>query len=173
MMIKMILSILIVVGSTLIGIIYANAYIQRTKSLNNIIGTLQTLESEIVYCATPLPFLLRKISTRDNQDINRVFSKTVDILDKKDGSTFFNAWKEAIHIETKNTVLSADDIELLVQLGNNLGTSDIEDQVKHIRLAMEEIKRNYEAAILAQNNNVKLCKNLGFLFGVTIVILFF
>ncbi|QUH26648.1 stage III sporulation protein SpoIIIAB [Serpentinicella alkaliphila] len=173
MIVKLIISTLIVGCSTLIGVIYAKSYTERTKLLNNIIGTLQMLESEIVYSATPLPLLLKKISKRSKSEIAKIFSKTVEILEKKDGQTFSDAWQLAIKEETKHSVLKKEDIELLIQLGNSLGISDIDDQVKHIRLAMEEIKRSYEQSIVEQNKNVQLYKNLGFLFGISVVIILF
>lgn len=173
MIIKVIISTLIVCCSSLIGVIYAKTYTERTRLLNNIIGTLQMLESEIVYSATPLPFLLKKISRRNNTEITRIFNSTVEILDKKSGFTFSEAWQMAIKEETKYSVLRREDIELLIQFGNTLGVSDIEDQVKHIRLAMEEIKRSYEQSIVEQNKNVKMYKNLGVLFGITVVIILF
>ena len=171
--IKVIISALIIICSSLLGLIYAKSYTERTKLLNTLMGTLQLLESEIVYCATPLPFLLKKISKKNNSEIHRIFGKTVAILDEKKGHTFSEAWERAIKDETAYTVLKKEDIELLIHLGNSLGVSDINDQMKHIRLAMEEIKRSYEASIIDANKNVRLYKNLGFLLGITIVIILF
>lgn len=173
MIIKIAISLFIIFCSTLIGIIYARTYIERTRLLNNMLNVLQMLESEIVYCATPLPVILKKLSKRNHSELTKIFNKTVKILEGKTGHTFSDAWKMAIDEETEFMALTKEDIVLLVQLGNNLGISDIQDQVKHIRLAMEEIKRSYNQSILDQNKNVKLYKNLGFLFGVTIVIILF
>lgn len=173
MILKLLISIIIIICSTLIGIIYANTYIQRTKLLGSMLSTLQMLETEILYSATPLPLLLRKVAVKSRREIAAILGATAEILDRKEGYTFAEAWRRAVIMETKGTTFQKDDINLLKELGNNLGLSDREDQVKHIRLVMEEIKRSYEHAIVVQNKNVRLFRNLGFLLGITIVIIFF
>jgi len=173
MLFKLIISLIIIICSSLIGMIYANAFIERTKLLGDLISTLQMLETEIVYTATPLPEMLTKIAQKSEGDIVKIFETTVNILEKKEGYLFSEAWKKAIKEEMRETTLQARDIALLISLGNNLGISDSADQVKHINLVREEIKRNYELSIILQKKNTRLYRNLGVLLGITIVIIFF
>lgn len=173
MLFKLIISVIIIGCSSLIGIIHANTFIERTKLLASLISTLQMLETEIVYTATPLPEMLIKIAKKSRIEIARIFETTVNILDKKEGYLFAEAWKKAIEQETKETVFNEGDKELLISLGNNLGISNSVDQVKHIHLTREEIKRSYELSIISQKKNTRLYRNLGFLLGITIVIIFF
>lgn len=173
MLIKLILSCIIVVFCGVLGHIYANAYVERTKQIGAIISTLQMLETEIAYSATPLPLLLERVAKKSNKEIASLFYKTADKLNQKQGYTFFEAWKSVIYLELGQSVLKEEDIDILLNLGRNLGISDGEDQLKHIRLAMDETKRNYDLAFLEQSKNVKLFKNLGVLLGLTITIVFF
>lgn len=172
-MVKLIISLIIIGCSSLIGIIYANSFVERTKLLGNAVSTLQMLETEIVYSATPLPLLLQKVARKSKREIACILESASNKLKKKEGLLFTEAWGAAVEEETKGTAFTREDIELLLSLGNNLGISDSNDQVKHIRLAMEEMKRSYEMSILDQKKNVKLCRSLGFLMGITVVIIFF
>jgi len=171
MLVKLMLSLLIIVGCTLVGNIYASSYGERVKLLSHLISTLQMLETEIVYGATPLPLLLPRIATKSKEEIADILLEVSDILLKKEGDTFAEAWRRAVNINRKKSAFHRDDLDLLISLGNNLGTSDRENQVKHIRLAMEDIKRNFEAAVAQQQKNAGLYKHLGLLAGVTIVII--
>lgn len=173
MLIKIILSLMIISCTSILGIIYSNSYIERSKFLANMLLTLQMLETEIVYSATPLPELFKKVAKKSKKDIASILLLTAEILDKKEGHLFHDVWKEAVETKTDKSYLTKEDKNLLVSLGSNLGISDSKDQVKYIRLAMEEIKRNYELSLIDQNKNVRLYRNFGILIGITIVIIFF
>ncbi|GAB6087773.1 stage III sporulation protein SpoIIIAB [Alkaliphilus crotonatoxidans] len=170
---KIIFSCIIIICSGMVGQILANGLRERTRLLGQLIHTLQMLETEIVYGATPLPILLKKVAAKSKKEISILFDTTAEILLKKDGFTFPEAWAKGLQIAKNSSELKGEDIELLINLGNNLGTSDKENQVKYIRLTMEGLRKNYEEAVLLQNKNVSLYKHLGFLAGLTIVIILF
>lgn len=171
MLCKSIYSIIIVGCSSLLGFIFANTYIERSRLLNSLLYTLQMLETEIVYGATPIPIVMQKVGGKSRKEIRNIFLSAADLLNYNSGQTFDEIWHSAVTQETENTYLNKEDIDLLLSLGKNLGISNCEDQVKHIRLIQEEFKRHYELALIEQNKNVRLFKNLGFLLGITIVII--
>ncbi len=171
MLFKFIYSIIIVSCSSLLGFIFANTYIERSKLLNSLLYTLQILETEIVYGATPIPVIMQKIGNKSKKEIKNIFLSTANLLNHNSGQTFDEIWYSAVTQEAKHTCLNKEDIDLLLSLGKNLGISNCEDQVKHIRLIREEFKRHYEFALMEQSKNVRLFKNLGFLLGITIVII--
>ena len=70
---KVIVSILIISCSSLLGYIFANTYVERTKLLNSLLATLQMLETEIVYGSTPIPILLDKIGKKSRKEIGNIF----------------------------------------------------------------------------------------------------
>lgn len=173
MLFKFIYSIIIVICSSLLGFIFANTYIERSKLLNATLSTLQMLETEIVYGATPIPIIMQKVGKKSNKDIKNIFLHAGNLLSLNLGQTFDEVWYRAVSQESKDTYFSKEDIDLLLSLGKNLGISNTEDQMKHIRLLQEEFKRQYELALIEQGKNVKLFKNLGFLLGIAIVIIVF
>lgn len=173
MSMKLILSIAIIFCSSLLGVIFSNTYIERTKLIKGLLSTLQMLETEIVYGATPIPILLKKVGSKSKKEIADIFLEVSNLLNEKQGETFEEVWHSSINKKAEDTNFNKDDIEILLSLGKNLGISNSEDQVKHIRLVREEFRRQYEISIIEQNKNAKLYKNLGFLLGLAIVIMLY
>lgn len=171
MVFKLIYSIIIVGCSSLLGFIFANTYVERTKLLNSLLSTLQMLETEIVYGATPIPAIMQKVGNKTKKEIGNIFLFAADLLNLNSGQTFDEIWHNAVTQGAKHTCLSREDVDLLLSLGKNLGISNCKDQMKHIRLIQEEFKRHYELALIEQSKNTKLFKNLGFLLGMAIVII--
>lgn len=173
MNIKIIYSITIVCCSTIVGFIFANVFIERVKLLGSVISTLQMLETEIVYGSTPLPILLKKVSAKSRRGVSNILLSVSNLLTQNEGYTFEELWSQTVISETKGSSFSKGDIELLLSIGNNLGVSNCEDQIKHIRLIQQEFNRNYEFALNEQSKNVKLFRNLGFLTGLALVIILY
>ncbi|MFW5648548.1 MAG: stage III sporulation protein SpoIIIAB [Candidatus Alkaliphilus sp. MAG34] len=171
MLFKFVYSVIIVGCSSLLGFIFANTYVERSKLLNSLLSALQMLETEIVYGATPVPTIMRRVGNKTKKEIGNIFLSAAGLLNLNSGQTFDEIWHDAVIREAKHTCLSREDIDLLLSLGKNLGISDCEDQVKHIRLIQEEFKRHYEHSLIEQNKNTKLFRNLGFLLGMAIVII--
>lgn len=171
MLIKLMLSLLIVIGCTMVGTIYASSFGERVKLLSSLQSTLQMLETEIVYGGTPLPLLLPRVAEKSRAEIADILMDVSELLLLKEGVTFAEAWRRAIKINQGKSALNSEDFDILINLGNSLGTSDKENQVKHIRLSMEDLRRNFEVALALQQKNAGLYKHLGLLAGLTIVII--
>lgn len=173
MVFKFFYSIIIIICSSLLGLIHAKAYVERSRLLKGFLSTLQMLETEIVYGATPLPDLMKKVGSKSKKEIKEIFFQVSDLLNHNSGASFDEIWSRAVVEKTRNTYFAREDVDLLLSLGKNLGISNCQDQVKHIRLVEEEIKRHYESALVEEGKNVKLFKNLGFLLGTAIVIILY
>ncbi|KAB3527577.1 sporulation protein [Alkaliphilus serpentinus] len=173
MWLKLVVSAVIVVSSFQLGSIYAGTFTERKKLLGELIVALQMFETEISYNATPLPLLLEKIGNRSNSDVSKLLLRTAYSLQENGSNSFMEAWNLAISSEGETSGLYKEDLELLRLLGSNLGNSDGVNQVKYLRILMEEVKRNYNKAIEEENKNLKLYRHLGLLTGVTIVIILF
>ena len=173
MLFKICISAVIIGCTSSLGIIYANTFVERTRFLSNLIYALQILETEIVYTNTPLPEVLIKTANKTSSEITRIFENTANILLRKEGYIFSEAWKKAIDESNNIKKINQEDKELLISLGNGLGISNTQDQIKHIDLVRAGIKRNYESSLISQKKNTRLYKNLGLLLGLTIVVIFF
>jgi len=161
---KIILLILIFGSSSIIGMMVAKQYSKRLEELEDMKNSLNILQTKIRFSKEPLSQIFK--------DIGKV-SKNKEIFENanKNMKTMLagNSWRQAI--ETANTNLKKDDIEILTSLGNMLGKTDSEGQVNQIEEIKELLNIQIENANIDKQKNEKLYKTLGMTIGLAIVII--
>lgn len=93
-----------------------------------------------------------------------------DIFDKEN-SNFISYWSECINSIPKKYALKNDDYNIIYEFGKMLGTSDVEGEIKHIKLYEELIKNNLYNSESELKQKSKLYKLLGLFAGLTIALL--
>lgn len=172
-MLKLIGAILVIATSTYGGFYIGRSYNERPKQLNLLQQALLMLETEIVYGAIPLHLAMKHIGERLPGVVRLFFITMSKNLRKSDGASTYECWKKAIEEEFPKTSLGQQDKEILIRFGQTLGKSDREDQVKHIRLTIQNLTTEETLAREEQKKYEKLSKNLGVLLGFLIVILIY
>ena len=129
---------------------------------------LQELINEISFYSSVLQDAFTKIARCQGNRISGILTSMADNLGTHSGK---KAWAIAIGNNYKSTYLSNEDIDVLLMLGDILGTSDVDGQVGHIkniiaRLANQECK----AEDVRKRNEQLFCK-LSVLLGLTIIII--
>ncbi len=171
-MLKLIGALLIVGACGYTGFAVAKKYRLRPKELRFLRSALQMLETEIAYGATPLPDAFELVAARCDKSVAALFALTKELLVGGDGITAGEAWNEALNRFQRKSALNSGDAAILRSLGVNLGISDREDQIKHLHLAQEQLRTEAAKAEDEAAKNVKLYNYLGFLGGLTIVLIF-
>ena len=170
---KFIGALIVIIAFGLIGLTIGRNFKRRPEELRALQGSLQLLETEIVYGATPLPEAFNRIAKLFNTEIGRIFDLCKENLRTKNGMTIQVAWEAALDAQYQHTSLAKGDIEVLRSLGTALGMSDRNDQQKHIRLAIGKLQTEEKRAIDDAQKYAKTWNYLGFLCGLTLVILIF
>ena len=168
---KLLGALIIIVAFGLIGITIGRNYRRRPEELRNLQGALQILETEIVYGATPLPVAFDRIGKIFNNQVGKIFVSAKEFLHSENGISIEQAWAKALEQQFQNTSLSKRDFEVVKVLGSSLGISDRTDQTKHLRLALEKLKNEEKGARDESAKYAKTFNYLGFLCGLTLVIL--
>ncbi|MEW6065423.1 stage III sporulation protein AB [Desulforamulus profundi] len=161
----------VVFSCTLIGMTVASSYSRRPGEIRSLLNALQMLETEVSYGATPLPEALTHVAERCDPRVAPLFSRTGEELMTMRGITAREAWETALNQYYPKSALTRADRGILLELGNSLGVSDREDQVKHLVLAKEQLKLEQTKAEEASLKNTKVYNYLGFLGGLTIVLI--
>lgn len=172
-MIKLMGAAVILVCSTLIGMRFASLYVQRAVQLRQLQVALQWLETQIVYGSTPLHQALDHIARRIGGEIGHLFAACAETLMKMRDASTQECWELAIENEWKRTAMKIPEKEVLLHLGQVLGQSNREDQQKHIRLALINLKSEEQQARDNQQKYEKMCRSLGLLGGLLVVILLY
>lgn len=170
-MLKLIGATLILISTTLVGIYFAKKLSDRTEQLRALQMSLQLLETEICYGATPLELAFQKMGVKDTGVISQLFTRCSYYFQSLDGASTYECWEKALTEITPKLALNKSEREWLGHFGQIVGNSDREDQQKHIQLMMTHLKNREVEAREEQLKYEKMYKTLGFLAGVLLVIL--
>lgn len=169
MYLKLLGGVMIIISSGLLGISIANKYTGRPRELRNFRRSLQLLETEILYGATPLPQAFKYISSKLNDYLGDFYLQVSVGISSKNCSSFSSVWSEKIN-QMENSNLSKGDKELMLEFGYILGTSDRLDQEKHFKLIYKQLELFEEQAEEEKKKSEKMYRSLGFLFGIMIFV---
>src|SRR5690606_19447272 len=90
---------------------------------------------------------------------------------RAEGPTMQESWRAAVKQHWRDTSMKAAEMGVLIRLGTTRGISDKEDQMKHLRIVLSQLKAEEESARDDQGRYEKMWKSLGVLLAVLIVIL--
>ncbi|AJY77265.1 stage III sporulation protein SpoIIIAB [Paenibacillus beijingensis] len=170
-MVKWIGAILILAAGTMIGFLQAARFAERPRQLRQLAHALQRLETEIGYGYTPLPEALRRTAGHVPAPVASILSGAAERLLAPEGPAFRECWEESVRSCWPQTAMRSGEQAVLLRLGSALGLSDREDQIKHLRLAMLQLKAEEDAAKDDQARYEKMSKSLGILVAALVVIL--
>ncbi|MFM1653065.1 stage III sporulation protein SpoIIIAB [Brevibacillus sp. B_LB10_24] len=172
-MVKVIGAAIIIFSASMVGWQIGKYYALRPIQIRGLLMALQMLETEIVYGATPLSRAFLQVGRRIQAEIGQIFTSAAEFLLTKEGLGTQECWQMALNRHLPSTALRKTEREVLAGLGHVLGSSDREDQQKHLRLAATHLRSLEEEARAEQHRYEKMYKSLGFLGGLLVVILMF
>ncbi|WP_424766172.1 stage III sporulation protein SpoIIIAB [Paenibacillus sp. sgz302251] len=170
-MMKLLGALLILFAGTLIGFQQAARFAERPRQLRQLAHALQRLETEIGYGHTPLPEALERTAEATAEPLASIFRHAASGIWETESFSFKDSWEQAIIHGWPATSMRSNEQAVLLRLGSTLGISDKEDQMKHLRLALLQLKSEEDAARDDQGRYEKMWKSLGILIAVLIVIL--
>lgn len=135
---------------------------KRAKSLSDIASSLEMLESEISFSASKLKKAFFRI------DRNGLFTLAAGNMEN-DGIRA--AWSGAVKEMRTKLCLAEADSEILLMLGENIGRTDADDQIKNIKYIKSMISRQEECARNEYEKFGKMYRSGGILTGLMIVII--
>lgn len=171
MILKIIGSLMIICASSLLGFIFAGDCARRPGELRTLQGLLQMFETEINYMSNILTEAFHNISNTSSSKVSVFFSSTVKNLLEDSSLNASEAWEKAVNENISLTALNSEDKSILLSFGKMLGNSDVEGQLKNIRLTLSQLKLQEEKAEAGRKKNESMFKSLGVLGGVAIVII--
>ena len=157
---------LIFICSTGIGILMANKYRKRVEELSNMKKALNIFETKMKYTYQPIPDIFKEIAKSFENSIGYIFKIAADNMQTKSASDSWN-----IALDSVNTNMQKNDIQVLKGLSKLLGKTDIQGQISEIELTDNFLNIQLEEAKKALDKNEKLYKNLGVITGLALVIM--
>lgn len=157
--------------STMIGIIISKKYSNRVNELQETITALEILESRINYTYDTIPEIFDFIARHLKTNVRNIFEYTAEKLNIDKNFSAGELFNSTIDEEKILLDLNDEDIEALRGLAVSLGQVDLESQLKNIRLIIKTLMSQLEVAKKEKDKNFKLCRNMGVMVGVLLIII--
>lgn len=170
MLFKILGSIIVILSSTFLGFALANECKNRPLQLRELHGLLQMFENQISYLSDVISEAFERIGRVSKSAVSVFFIRTVELLREDKTLNASQAWEKAVNENIKKTSLNQEDKDILLAFGKLLGSSELEGQIKNIRLTMTQLKLQEEKAETNRAKNEKMYKSLGILGGIAVVI---
>jgi stage III sporulation protein AB len=154
--------------STYIGILYSRKYLNRAKELKELQNALNIFITKIKFTYDPIPDIFLEIHKKIGGNIGKIFYNATT---KMNTITAGDAWIYSLN--TTQTNLNKEDLDILKGLSNLLGKVDIDGQVSEIELVENFLNTQIEKAEEEKKKYVKLYKTLGVTIGLAVVIILF
>jgi stage III sporulation protein AB len=179
---------LVFLASAFIGFYRAALLAKRVRWIRATLHALQRLETEISFRGTLLIDALRHISRESavhvhvaaHQRGHDFFQQLLPLLDRPGAEQtsvhsldLRDCWQRAVEQQLRGVPAKSEELEILRQLGRSLGTSDRQDQVKHLRLAASQLHETLACATAEQTKYQSVWRSFGMLGGALLVILLY
>ncbi|MDN5345450.1 MAG: stage sporulation protein [Clostridia bacterium] len=172
-MVKMLGGGLVILTCSILGLEVARSFSARIEQLRQFNAGLKMLETEIAYGATPLPLALARVGKHLDGPVALFFQAAARKLREDPAGGALAAWEEGLKELSQKGALRPGDREIIRSLGPMLGNSTADDQVKNLELTRQLVGQQQLAALEENNRQGKMWRTLGFLLGVTLVLLLY
>lgn len=173
MIFKIVGSLIVLLSSGFLGYILSSDCKKRPQQLRELQAMLQMFENQISYLSDILAEAFTRIYKSSNSEVGVFFINTVDKLKNNKSINAASAWEAAVRENIKKTALNREDEEILVSFGKILGISDLDGQIKNIRLALGQLRLQEQKAEESRIKNEGMYRSLGILGGIAVVIVLF
>lgn len=164
---KIILCLGILEISTYIGMVFS-------KKLDKTMQEYVELQNILIYIKTSIQYL--------NQDILQIFEEIYIKYKHQNWGILFKNILDEINMNSlslNQAILSStnkykfmfcSDLDILEKIGDNLGKTDVSDQINNISLYEERLKEKISKAKDEKNKKEKMYRSLGIICGIMLVI---
>ncbi|RNA68972.1 stage III sporulation protein SpoIIIAB [Alteribacter keqinensis] len=161
---------LVIAATTAIGWEWSRRLRLRTRQLKDVRVALEALETEMVYGLTPLQEACYRVAKQVRDPVGLLFRTFADNLDKEE-KLASEVWGETIKKMRLILEFKQGEWDVLLQFGQTLGLQDLENQRKHLRLALKYLEQQESDARENQKKHESMYKSLGFLCGILIALI--
>ncbi len=169
---KLALCILILISCCGAGVVKALEFSYRHRQLREIHRSLKRLQTEIQYAKETLPVLLENSSKEESGLLSAFYKEVCEGL-KKGEKSFYECWNAAFSEIYNRSSLVKEDKEIFIQLGQELGKSDLPGQKSAFERFFLRLEEQINEAAEIKKKKGKMYQSLGFYGGILIVLLLF
>lgn len=170
-MLKLVGIIVVLCGTTALGIYKSCQYMSRFRNLNEIKKAFLYIQGEVRYRNTPMPETLEEAAFKIKGPIGSFFRHVSGRLDEKKGLDFKEVWERCLLEDVSGEVLEREAREELAGMGSQLGCLDRQMQEKAIDYFLDRWEYIIEKRQSEKSNRLRLYYVCGIMGGLLMVII--
>lgn len=143
----------------------------RVRQLEQFQRSLKFLTTEISYARSLLPAAFTTVGRQCAAPVRELYLNAAELLTAHPELSAGKAWKQSLSRIYPQSCFSALDREIISSLGDSLGVSQREGQLKQIRLVEQRLSFALAKAREERERQARLWRYLGFIGGAALVIL--
>lgn len=160
----------IIIGCAYLGILLAASFKKRVRQLAEFRNVLAQLEFDIDFRCIPLSESLKNMGKNCQGAVRDVLLYISERLSEDRCVNMQKLWSRAINRFKYELFLTEEDIEIILIFSKNLGSGDCSQEKNNLKMASARLKMAEDEALEIAKRNVKMCRGLGILAGIFIVI---
>jgi len=168
-MFKIILLFVLIISCGSMGLIKSQEYAGRVKYLEQLVSTLNFIDTEISYKKETLPQIFQHIASYSDDYISQMLIECCKYM--KQNMDIEICWRNAVDKIYSDSCLTGKDLYILRDLGKGLGKSDIKGQHNIFRLTSERLQQQIKDAVREKNTKGKMYSGMGFSVGIVAAVL--
>lgn len=168
-MLRLFGAVLIIGATSMAGFVWAERLSDRCELLKSWLRLLDILQTEIGYQTRMLPEIFLQMAQLSYDDyLGESLRKCAGELKFGSGKGVAEVWEQLVF--SRAEFLTNGDLEILLGLGNYLGSTDRADQVNRIKVCMANLELNLKEAESKKKTKSNLYRYLGFACGAVVVL---
>ena len=170
-MLKLIGAGLILASAIIFGIQLKQRLAQHLLHLIGLKEILLMLAGEMTYAKTPLTEAFRNIAARGKEPFGSLLNEVADRIEKERELPLADIWKSSLARHKNAFVFSKEEVSIFSGLGDNFGYLDIQMQLNHLTLYIEQIETKIQQAKQELSVKQKMYQYLSIMSGLFLILL--
>lgn len=170
-MIKLVGIIIVLCGTTALGMYKSCQYVNRFRNLNEIKKVFLYIQGEVRYRNTPMPETLEAAAYKVKGPLGSFLRHVSGSLDEKKGLNFKEVWERCLLEDVSAEILEREAREELAGMGSQLGCLDRQAQEKAIDYFLDKWEFIIEKRQKEKSNRLRLYYVCGVMGGLLMVII--
>jgi stage III sporulation protein AB len=171
MIVKIFGIVVVFIACSAAGLMKSYSLTKRVRELEEFLGALTFISTEIRYFASPTAEIMKKLADSGEFEKLKVFEFCTEFL--KNTRDFPKAWNQAIEKAKPYLSLEDDDIKAVKEFGASFGATDADGQTANCERYAELIRQRLESAKDDRAKRGRMFSSLGVLCGIFFAFVFY
>lgn len=170
-MLKILGGIFVIGTTTLLGMQKGASIRKVYEELQYIQKLVYQIQSEIRYLRAPLGDIVTKLARESKAPYGEWLLSLGNDMESRSGKPFSKLWEQGVRQHLGSLRLPEQEMDRLCLLGKQLGKADMELQMQTLSLYQQQLSQTLEDLRNTMDNKVRLCRCIGIISGIFLVIM--